>query len=451
MQFQFEEFVKNQQLFSPNERVLLAVSGGLDSVVMTHLFACAGFDFGIAHVNFKLRGEASEGDAFFVQSLANDFQVPFFEKHFDTKNYAKAAKISTQMAARTLRYAWFEEIALTQGFDKIATAHHLNDALETVLLNLTKGTGLAGLKGISPKNGRIVRPLLFATRADIENYAAQHQLAWREDASNQENTYQRNFIRLEVIPLLQKINPDLAHTFQHTAERLSLAYGALNEQFEALEQQVVTKKEEGYVSLDIKALEGKSSAVLFLEHILKKYGFHYAQTKQIWENRHNLSGKSFLSASHQLYKDRSTFMVVARSHQVPAVSHWVDAQQKTLELEDQWLRFDLFEKPSDFAFSKEANVLNIDADLITFPLEIRTWQEGDYFYPLGMKGKKKISDFLIDMKVPLALKKNIKVVNSKANIVGVIGFRLDERYKITSSTKNIYLVEQLKKPYDKSI
>ncbi len=450
MQFQFEEFVKNEQLFDPKERVLLTVSGGLDSVAMVHLFAGAGFEFGIAHVNFKLRGDASEGDALFVKQLAARFQVPFFETHFDTKNYARQNKLSIQMAARTLRYAWFKEVALAHHFDKIATAHHLDDSFETVLLNLTKGTGLTGLKGINPKKGKLVRPLLFATKADIQRYAAMQQLSWREDASNQERTYQRNFIRLEVVPLLKNINPDLVHTFQHTAERVTLANEALEVQFLALEPTICQQQAE-YLLLDIKALEQSPAPLLFLEYILKKYGFYYAQTKQIWEKRHTLSGKTFLSATHQLYKDRDTFLIQAYNQDAKDFSYWIEPSQKQLELENQLLRFDLFEKPENFIFSKAVHILTIDADLIVFPLEIRTWKEGDYFYPLGMRGKKKISDFLIDVKIPLALKKNICVVCSQSEIVGVIGLRLDERYKIRPTTKKIYLIEQLKKSYDKPI
>jgi tRNA(Ile)-lysidine synthase len=440
MQNQFKEFVKNQSLFAPDERILLAVSGGLDSVVMMTLFKEAGFNFGVAHVNFQLRGEASEGDAQFVKQLAEEYQAPFFLKSVDAKVFSQTHQLSTQMAARELRYAWFEELLNTEGFSKLATAHHLNDSIETILLHLTKGTGLAGLVGIPLINAHIIRPLLFASRDEIENYAQKNQLTWREDASNQESTYQRNYLRHEVIPKLKKINPSLEHTFLDTIERIRYSNAILQEQFELLKAKAFHYFPT-HTEISIEVLAQTAAPVLYLEYLLKEFGFNYAQTKQIWEAHQSESGKVFLSNEYLLNKDRNLFLITKKSSN-QAMKYLIEAKQSVYEIAEFSIRVSIIERDKGFSIPQNKDILALDFEKLSFPLELSLWQQGDYFYPLGMTGKKKVSDFLIDLKVPLILKEKVWKLTTKQNIVGLIGYRPDNRYKITSTTKRILLVEK---------
>ncbi|NJL13045.1 MAG: tRNA lysidine(34) synthetase TilS [Microscillaceae bacterium] len=259
---QFEEFVKKKNLFRPDEKILLALSGGIDSMVMATLFHQANFSFAAAHINFQLRGSESEADAAFVQKWAEKFLIKLFKITFDTKKAAAQSGTSIQMTARRLRYAWLAEIAREHHFDKIATAHHANDALETALLNFVKGTGVAGLKGIAAKKGNLVRPLLFATKDQIRAFAQAENLAWREDASNQKADYQRNFIRLEIIPRLELINPALVQTYTHTAERLEATEALVHQHQQKLENQAL-RQEEGLMFISIPLFAQSEAPLLF--------------------------------------------------------------------------------------------------------------------------------------------------------------------------------------------
>lgn len=441
MQNQFKEFVKNQNLFDPEQQVLLAVSGGIDSTVMMHLFKQAGFKFGVAHMNFGLRGEESDADADFVGEFCEGLGVAFFTKKVDTITYAAHHGLSTQMAARELRYIWFEELLEDEGFSKIATAHHLNDSLETVLLNLSKGTGVAGLAGIPMNNGAIIRPLLFATRSQIEAYAQVQQLSWREDISNQKRTYQRNYLRHEIIPRLREINPNLEQTFLNTSERVQDANIILQEQIERLKSKAL-RHYPTHTEIIINALAQTSTPVFYLDALLKAFGFAYAQVKQIWETHHTASGKIFYSSEYMLNKDRDAFLITSKLEENEP-EYLIEEQQMHCDTKVFRLSMSAIANHEDFILPKHRNNLALDLDKISFPLVLRTWQQGDYFYPLGMKGKKKISDFLIDNKVPRILKEKIWVLCQKKEILAVIGYRPDDRYKITPDTKNVFLIEKI--------
>jgi tRNA(Ile)-lysidine synthase len=299
---------------------------------------------------------------------------------------------------------------------------------------------LAGLVGIPLINAHIIRPLLFASRDEIENYAQKNQLTWREDASNQESTYQRNYLRHEVIPKLKKINPSLEHTFLDTIERIRYSNAILQEQFELLKAKAFHYFPT-HTEISIEVLAQTAAPVLYLEYLLKEFGFNYAQTKQIWEAHQSESGKVFLSNEYLLNKDRNLFLITKKSSN-QAMKYLIEAKQSVYEIAEFSIRVSIIERDKGFSIPQNKDILALDFEKLSFPLELSLWQQGDYFYPLGMTGKKKVSDFLIDLKVPLILKEKVWKLTTKQNIVGLIGYRPDNRYKITSTTKRILLVEK---------
>ena len=418
----FLRYINQKQLFESSQRILLTVSGGLDSVAMLHLFIEAKLNISIAHCNFGLRGPDSEQDEEFVQQLARKYNIPFFTKKFDTKIFAQSKGISTQMAARELRYEWFEEIRSQNNYDFIATAHHQDDNLETILLNLTRGTGLAGLHGILPKKNNIIRPLLFASRTDLEQYIHQNNLSWREDISNQSTDYQRNLIRQQVLPVLKSINPNVLEAIAKMANRVLAIEQFMEEQNQKLEAEIV-KVFPDYVEIQYQKLLESPAQEERLFYFLKSYDFQYHQVLNIWQARNGEVGKQFLSETHSLTIDRQKF-VVSKINFSSTIN-----KELSVEIYTQ-------ESISPQTTATNKNEIFVDADLITFPLTVRKWKAGDWFCPIGMNGqRKKISDFLIDSKMPRPLKTAVMVLESNAQIVWVIGHRLDERFKVRDSTR----------------
>ncbi|MCU0444272.1 MAG: tRNA lysidine(34) synthetase TilS [Microscillaceae bacterium] len=440
---QFLDFIAENQLFLPNQRILLAVSGGVDSMVMLDLFAQSPFQFAVAHCNFGLRGADADGDEAFVKQTTEKHKVLYFSKLFDTKEYAESQGISTQMAARDLRYAWFNELLTKEKFDFLATAHHQNDNLETILLNLLRGTGIAGLRGILPKQGKIVRPLLAATRQEIREYATQTQMQWREDYSNWENKYRRNQLRNEIIPTLKKINPNLDYSIQQTAERMRAIENIFKKQVEKTREKVINSSE-SVIYIQIEPLKKITEGLIQLAEILKTYGFHYQQTKEIWASLDKESGKVFESANYQLVKDRHQLVITAQNRPHTENSVWHIAPDQT-ELSTDFFRLKINQllDLQGFTIPKQAEVACLDGEKLVFPLQVRAWQAGDYFYPLGMNQRKKISDFLIDLKIPLNLKKQVFVLTSQDDIVWVIGYRIDNRFKFTEKTHKVLIINKL--------
>jgi len=435
----FHHFIKENQLFKADARLLLTVSGGIDSIFLVHLCHEMGFKFGIAHCNFQLRGVESDDDEVFVKNLCQQYEVDFHVKRFDTAQFAQQHGLSTQMAARELRYAWFEELRRVNRYDAILTAHHQDDLLETVLLNLTRGTGLAGLHGILPKNGFLVRPLLFATRQDIENYVAENQLGWREDSSNATNDYLRNRLRHEVVPILRAINPKISAGVAELAERIVATEKIVAESMDKVAKRIIQKKVDA-LWIDFAALALLPSPLERLSYWLASYGFHYRQTKEIWRNKDKQKqvGKQFMSATHTLIIDRAHW-IVSPTETKQLIKHLIETNEgkRTYaggDLEWHWLQDSGYNKKNP----SNPESIYLDADLLTFPLVLRSWQAGDWFCPLGMNGKrKKISDFLVDQKVPRHLKNQVYVLESAHKIVWLIGFRADERFKITDTTKKM--------------
>lgn len=437
---EFLTFINKQNLIQPSQKVLLAVSGGMDSVVMCDLFSKAKLDFAIAHCNFGLRGEESNEDEMFVKKLSIKYKVPFYVTTFQTADFAENEKISTQMAARILRYEWFEKIRTQHQFDYIATAHHQNDVLETVLLNLTKGTGIAGLHGIRVKKGHIIRPVLFAEKESFFDYVVENQIIWREDSSNESNKYQRNLIRNEVVPLLKQINPNLENTIQQTVERITAVEDIFEQEMEMLRKQI-TWSDSQAIYVNYKAIQTLSQPVIKLAELLKHYNFNYQQSQDIFEAFDKESGKTFLTPTHNLVKDRTELVITPKNLQA-FTSKTIEKNNVVVEFGDRMLNIGEFtEIEEGFVVPTAKKLACLDADKIRFPLQLRKWKEGDWFCPLGMNKKKLISDFLIDQKVPLNLKKEVYLLTSNGSIVWVIGFRIDDRFKVTDKTVKICLME----------
>ncbi|WP_220275247.1 tRNA lysidine(34) synthetase TilS [Emticicia sp. BO119] len=440
----FLTYINEQCLFTPNDKIVLAVSGGKDSVVLFDLFREAKFNFTVVHCNFQLRGEDSDNDAVFVQRLCERHGIPFRAATFRTKDYARTHKLSIEMAARQLRYEWFEQVRQELNYQYIATAHHLNDSIETILLNLTKGTGISGLRGILAKKGHLVRPLLFASRTDIENYVAEKQLHWREDSSNASNDYQRNLLRNEVVPLLKKINPNLEHTFARNIERLQAIENGFKGNLSEFKK-AICREENGVLFLNIDAIKQWQSATYFLEETLKEFGFNYFQSKEIHQSLNKTSGKTFHSASHTLIKDREHLIITPKEEKTYE-EVLIEEGIQNIEYHDLFLQINqssIEDWQAYLTTERNPNILWVDADRLKYPLSIRPWHEGDWFIPLGMKGKKKISNFLVDTKVPLHLKKSIFLLCSGGDIVWIIGQRTDDRFKVGEQTKEVLRVQVL--------
>lgn len=437
----FQSYIEQQKLFSQKEKILLTVSGGMDSVVMCELFHLTGIKFGIAHCNFQLRGKESDGDDAFVKALAKKYKVEFHSIKFDTSSFAKKNKLSTQIAARQLRYTWFEEIKNEFKYKYIATAHHQDDSIETFFINIIRGTSISGLHGILPKQGNIIRPLLFTNKNEIIAFVKKHKLNYREDSSNASDKYVRNKIRHQVIPLLKELNPNLENTITNNIQHLRDVESIYKRDIENKRSQVVTGN-----TISIELLKKLNPISTYLFEFLKPYHFNAATIEEINSALTAESGKQFFSDTHRLIKDRNFLIVEEKSQKsnpdsYRGKSQKVKKNQKEIIIDGSKLTFNKSEKTFNFKLSTLNSVVQLDYDKLEFPLEIRKWQIGDVFYPLGMKGKKKLSDFFIDKKLPIQKKENIWLLTSNKKIVWVIGQRIDDRFKITDSTKNIYLVK----------
>lgn len=440
---QVRRYITEHALFNlETDTLLVAVSGGQDSVALAEVLHQLGAQFAVAHCHFGLRADEADADEQFVRKLAKKHEVPYFVEFFQTKAFAEQEGISTQMAARALRYEWFERIRQTQGYAYIATAHHQRDAAETMLLNLTHGTGLAGLHGIPPKNGHIVRPLLGVAKPELFEYLVENQLMWREDASNDSPVYQRNRLRQEVLPVLRDINPNLDQTLQFTAERVGGAEEIVRRyvQDTAAEAQ---RTEEDVTYLDIRLLQKTAATTLVLHELLRPFGFSFPVVKDIVAAFPAEPGRRFESPTHRLVKDREQ-LVITRRTLTKFGTHQLQAGQEVLKIDGLHLRLELQEVTEAFEVPRGKAVAALDADALKFPLIVRPWQEGDWFMPIGMKGKKKLSDFLIDQKVPLNLKDNVHVLCSgDGKIAWVIGFRPDERFRVNEDTERVLVVKRM--------
>ncbi|MBN2237882.1 MAG: tRNA lysidine(34) synthetase TilS, partial [Bacteroidales bacterium] len=426
------EFITKHQLFEPKQKVLLAVSGGMDSVFMCHLFAQAEIRFGIAHCNFGLRAEESNGDAQFVEELAKKLRVPFHLKSCETKSYAKAHDLSIQMAARELRFAWFEELSAQENYIVYATAHHIDDAIETYFINQLRGTGIAGLHGLKPKNGKLIHPLLFVNRKEIESYLKMHQISYREDSSNKSIKYLRNSLRHQLLPILEEINPSYRNLFMGNMQRFGATESIFNEMVE-LQKSNVCKEQNKNRSISIPLLFNLAESSTYLYEFVKDLGFSFSQAEQILSAAKNRNtGAQFFSSTHQLIVNREE-LIISKGYGKNNLEVIIDVESGFIESPIQ-LNWQVSEV---LRVEKDLNIALLDYDQLEFPLILRTWKEGDYFHPLGLKGKKLLSDFFIDLKLSRYEKESTWLLFSGDQVAWVIGFRIDDRFKITNTTKKV--------------
>jgi len=437
MELGFNKFIESQQLFSVNDKLLLAVSGGVDSMVMCELFKQNGYDFGIAHCNFGLRGEESNEDELFVKKIAKGLNVPFYKTYFKTAEHAAKHGISVQMAARDLRYDWFEKIRKEHSFNYIAIAHHRNDVVETFFINLLRGTGIAGLHGIQAKCNKIVRPLLFANRDTIRKYATKNKIAFREDSSNNSDKYLRNKIRHQLIPLLKNICPELETTIQRNITQLKGIEEIAQQYIKLHSNTIITKKgNQFFVSItELKKLKPLSA---FMYELLRPYGFSGDITEQIKTSLNGIPGKTFLSETYRLTKDRDFLIIEKRINKGPfQKSIQVLLSTKSIE-KPLKLGFCTFDINKKFKIPTLQTIACLDFDKLKFPMILRAWEKGDKFFPLGMNKFKKLSDFFIDNKIALHDKEKVVVLCSEDKIAWIVGHRIDHRFRITKDTKKIF-------------
>lgn len=428
----FQQFVRDEGLRRDNAPVLLAVSGGLDSVCMAGLFHLSGWPFAVAHCNFQLRGAESDGDAAFVAALAARWGVRFFSKTFDTQAEAEVSKTSIQVAARTLRYTWFETVRAQEGFQAVATAHHRDDVAETVVFNLLRGAGLRGLGGIAPRNEHIVRPLLCFEKQELAAFAATQGWTWREDSSNAHDDYTRNFIRHRLAPLFVEINPNWVETVSDNARLLRDTHANLS--FWAQRHLSWQPSPEGQrLSKQVLALLPAPVPALF--DLLQPYGFTPEQARQVVAHlgETGLSFSPEASPSLRLLVERDA-LVLTEQHGITAPSLSIQADDLMVRLPDGRTLFVMPQAPvPPFPDGKDAVL--VDADLLQFPLTLRPWQPGDRFQPFGMVGTKKLQDFFTDLKCSsLEKEKAWVLLNGNDEVVWVLGYRMDGRYKIGSNT-----------------
>ncbi len=466
----FNEFVKTENLFQPKDRLLIAVSGGVDSVVLCELCGQSGFDFAMAHCNFQLRGKESDEDEDFVKELAEKYGVPFFVKKFDTEKFATENKLSIQVAARDLRYHWFDELinpvrtdvhpgghstpsewiiraggnsrlngSSGQALNYLLTAHHADDNIETILMNFFKGSGINGLKGIVPKKEKIVRPLLFARKEELESFAAEYKLPFREDSSNSSDKYTRNYFRNQLIPGLEKVFPQVKDNIIHNADRfrdINILYSQAVDA--AIKKLITVKGNEMHIPV-LKLLKTNALQTVIYE-IIKAFGFSSKQTDEVIKLLQSDSGRFMESDSHRILHNRKWLIISPLND--TSIQHYL-IEEETKEI--HFTKGKIFlERINDLTIIADANIALLDTSQIEFPLLLRKWKQGDYFYPLGMNkistvkpGKKKLSRFFIDQKLSLNEKENTWVIESGKKIIWIVGMRIDDRVKITSQTSQV--------------
>jgi len=433
----FKNFIAKEDLFLPKVKILLAVSGGVDSVVMTDLFHRAGYNFGIAHCNFQLRGEESKLDQAFVKKLAEKYAVACYCKRFRTAEYAEENGLSIQMAARTLRYEWFEKVLKTENYTYLATAHHLDDQVETFFINLLHGTGIAGLHGILPKKSSLVHPMMFTFRSGIEEYASDNNLVFREDSSNKSLKYVRNRLRHQIIPQLTKLNPEFNQIINKNIERFREIEHIYKEAIQR-ENEKVFFKLPNKTLISIPLLKKLHPLKTYLYEFLTPYSFSFPIVCDIVVALDDISGKQFYSSTHRLLKDRDQLIITRRRKKSIIEAGPIFINEKDVSISEP-----LNIQITNPRFSENMKIpasrfiAFLDRDKLKFPLELRKWRKGDYFYPLGMKTRKKISDFFIDNKFSIIDKENTWLLCSGRRIVWIVGYRIDNRFKIGPNTQRI--------------
>ncbi len=422
-------------------RSILALSGGLDSMVLFELLLEAEIGFSVAHCNFQLRGNDSGDDQKFVEEVSRSRSREFHVKKFQTEEYAKKRGLSIQIAARELRYNWFDELLDKTHADFLITAHHADDNLETFLINLSRGSGLKGLTGIPERNGRIRRPLLTFQREELENFAKEKKIAWREDRSNAQVNYLRNRIRIELIPRMKEVLPSLSKGFSTTLEHLKDSQAVLDDRLMETWKQIAVAKGD-LTQIDIAKVESLNNPKAYLHGLFSNFGFtQWADIKDLLTAQ---SGKMVFSPTHRLLKDRES-LLLQRIDTLPDAEQVkvIRQGQRSVDLGSGTL---LIERETDSKESaKSPFTESLDADKLKFPLTVRKWQKGDYFYPKGMQGRKKLSKFFKDEKLSIPEKENIWLLCAENKVAWVVGMRTDERFKVTDETQSVLHVEWIPK------
>ncbi|MEA3445905.1 MAG: tRNA lysidine(34) synthetase TilS [Bacteroidota bacterium] len=436
----FQDFINDKELFESNETILLAVSGGIDSVVMLDLMNSAGYSFAIGHCNFNLRSKESDGDEELVSSLAEKYDAAFHNISFGTKEYANENGISIQMAARELRLKWFEEIRQTNGYGKIALAHHRNDEIETFFINLSRGTGIRGLTGMKAKNHHIIRPLLFAGRKEIGDYCENHDLSYREDSSNAKQEYYRNKIRHSIVPVFRDLNPRFSLNMSENIERLRQVEQIFHQAItEAYERCTTRKNNEVYFSIsELKKLDPLST---YLFEFIREFNFTNSDLPEIMTSLDGSSGKMFYSPTHRILKDREHLIITILGAN-DRHNYYIDRGTEEID-KPLHLCFELVKKTEFGEINKSPAYAYLDYDKLNFPLILRRWKNGEYFMPFGMEHLKKLSDFFIDQKMSIIEKEKIWILASNEHPVWITGRRIDNRYKIDEKTENILIVKNV--------
>lgn len=425
----FRNHLKEQFPKTFEGKVLLAISGGVDSVVLAHLCKEVGLDISLAHCNFHLRDEESDGDENFVMELADALETEIFIEGFETEAYATEKKLSIQMAARELRYNWFKELQETLQFDYVFTGHHANDNLETVLINFIRGTGLEGLTGIPDVNDFIIRPLLPFSRETIENYAHLQNLKWREDSSNDSVKYFRNKVRLEVIPKMLELNPQLLESFSKTRSHLQQSFDLVEDYILAIFPKVAKQEEYGY-SFEVAKLEALPNTKAVMYALFNTFGF--TQWEDVYGLLRSQPGKIVFSKTHRLIRDRDKLLLTILTDKEDKI-YKIQEDEEVVMLPIGTFHFELVEE----FLKSDARTIYLDREKIQYPLIVRKWEQGDYFYPFGMDGKKKLSKFFKDEKLSLPQKENCWILCSGEKIVWVIGHRPDARFAVSDDTHQI--------------
>tara|TARA_B100000575_G_scaffold294495_1_gene310818 strand:- start:1617 stop:2933 length:1317 start_codon:yes stop_codon:yes gene_type:complete len=419
---------------SKDSKILLALSGGVDSVVLFNLLIKTKIKFSVAHCNFCLRGSSSDLDEEFAKNLCDIRNIKFYSKKFNTENYAKIKKISIQMSARDLRYSWFDELRIKYNYDYVMTAHHKNDSIETFLIKLVRGSGIFGLTGIS-NSQYIVRPLIYFEKEQLLNYAKKNKIKFREDLSNNDSKYVRNKIRNEIIPILKEINPSVVQSIGNTIERARKTSFIYSDYLKQKKSELIRKSDDVHI-IEIDDLIKLKHYELILFEIISDFGFN--DLKSVSRSLRSPSGREFFNENYYMVKDRSQLII---SKKINKFLLYVSLETRSLF--EKKIKFKIIDskKMDSLIFNKNKKYLLLDFEKLEFPLTLRSWKKGDIFIPSGMKGKKKVSDYFIDNKFSLIEKKKAKLLVSGKNIIGIVGHRADDRYKLVQLTKKAYIVE----------
>ena len=433
----FEQYIKENALLTHDDRILLTVSGGVDSMVMLSLFTRCGYRVGVAHCNFQLRGAESEEDEVLVADEAARLGVECYNKRFDTLAEMERTGESMEMAARRLRYAWFEELRREHGYTAVAVAHHADDSIETFFINLLRGTGLRGLTGISQQTGRVVRPLMFASRKEILEFAVANRIPYREDSSNRSTKYLRNKIRLGLVPRIREINPEFTSLMQRNIGRLTDAQRFIAHSIERIRREIVTTKD-GIDTLRPDRIDPAFPRGFVIYELLSSaYGFKGDVVDALCRALdQGATGRRFYSRERTAYIDRGRIVVAPTADDDPCLCE-VERQAARSYCGNAVLYYEYTDIDTIKEFGVPEQIAQVDADKLQYPLTLRRWQEGDWFVPFGMTGRKKVSDFLTDAKVSAAEKQRQFVLLSGDDIVWLVGRRIDDRYRLTEETENV--------------